>query len=242
MTAQQLAERSAPPGPGARGGRTRSGWPVAIGLILLSAIPLTAGSLRLIQLAGGPAIMPADDRFGSVPVALLVHIIGSATFALLGALQFVPGFRRRHWAWHRRAGRVLSVAGLLVAGSGLWMTLTYAPQPGTGDLLYVFRLLVGTATIGCLGLGFAAIRKREFQAHQAWMTRAYALGLGAGTQILTEGLGQAILGPSVLAGDLAKGAGWVVNLAIAEWVIRRAPRATRSTRTTHTTPGTGVRS
>jgi uncharacterized membrane protein len=219
---QQLVE-----GPAAQRSGTRSGWSVAVGLILLSAIPLTAGTLRLVQLAGGPEIMPVDDRFDAFPVALLVHIVGSAIYALVGVLQFVPRFRRRHWTWHRRAGRVLSVAGLLVAGSGLWMTLTYATKPGTGEMLYFFRLIVGSATIAALVLGFSAIRRQDIAAHRAWMTRAYALGLGAGTQVFTEGFGQAIFGTGVLAGDLAKGAGWAINLAVAEWAIRRSDRTTR---------------
>jgi uncharacterized membrane protein len=203
----------------------RHQWGVAAGLVLLSAIPLTAGALRVVQLAGGPEIFPRDDRFDAVPVALLVHIVGSAFYALVGVLQLVPGFRRRHWAFHRRAGRVLSVAATLVAGSGLWMTLTYAAQPVTGDILYVARLAVGSAMIGTLVLGLIAIRRHDVAAHRAWMIRTYALGLGAGTQVLTEGLGQAIFGTGVLAGDLEKVAGWVINLAVAEWVIRRPTRS-----------------
>ena len=54
------------------------------------------------------------------------------------------------------------------------------------------------------------------------MIRAYALGLGAGTQAFTEGIGGAVFGTGVVAADLAKGAGWVINLAVAEWAIRRA--------------------
>src|SRR5688500_6794366 len=97
----------------------RRTWLVPPALILLSAIPLTAGTLRVVQLAGGPAILPADDRFG-FPLPVVVHIVASAAFALVGVFQFVPGFRRRHLTWHRRAGRVLAAAGLLVAGSALW--------------------------------------------------------------------------------------------------------------------------
>ena len=44
----------------------------------------------------------------------------------------------------------------------------------------------------------------------------------AGIQIFSERLGQAIFGVHVLAGDLAKGVGWVINLAVAELVIRRS--------------------
>ncbi|MDQ6774627.1 MAG: DUF4386 domain-containing protein [Actinomycetota bacterium] len=36
----------------------------------LSAIPLMAGALRLVQLAGGPELMPAYDRFASFPLLL----------------------------------------------------------------------------------------------------------------------------------------------------------------------------
>jgi uncharacterized membrane protein len=203
--------------------RERS-WPVPLALVGLSAIPLTAGTLRLIQLAGGPAVIPADHRFAGFPLPLVVHIVGAAVFALVGIWQLVPRIRRRHRAWHRRAGRVVAGAGLLVAVSALWLTLFYEPQPGTGALLFVLRLVFGTSMIVCLVLGLTAARRRRIQLHRAWMIRAYALGLGAGTQVFTEGIGEALFGTGELRGDLAKGAAWVVNLAVAEWVIRRPGR------------------
>jgi len=193
----------------------------------LSLIPLAAGTLRLLQLAGGPDVRPADPRYTGFPVALVVHIVGAALFAVVGAFQFVPRFRRRHLTWHRRAGRVLAVAGLAVAGSALWLTLFYPPKPGTGNLLFLFRLVFASGMAGCLVLGFAAIRRRDIPAHRAWMIRAYAIGLAAGTQAFTEGIGGALFGTGELSGDLAKGAGWVLNLAVAEWVIRRPTRSRR---------------
>ena len=205
---------------------------IPVPLLLLSLVPLTAGALRLSQLAGGPEVLPADDRFAGVPVALVVHIAGAAGYALVGAFQFVPGFRRGHLDWHRRAGRVLAAVAMLVVGSALWLTLFYPPQPGTGDLLYVSRLVVVAATASSLVLGLAAVRRRDIAAHRAWMMRAYALSLGAGTQVFTEGFTEAIFGPGVLTGDLAKTAAWVINLAVAEWLIRRsAARAPRSSST-----------
>jgi uncharacterized membrane protein len=211
-----------------RRGRTQSrSWPVPAGLLALSAVPLTAGTLRLIQVAGGPDLLPADDRFGGFPGAVVVHILGAFVFALVGIFQFVPRIRRNHRAWHRRAGRVVAVAGLAVAGSALWLTLFYEPQPGTGDLLYVLRLGFVAAMTTSLGLGFSAIRRRDIAAHRAWMIRAYALGLGAGTQVFTEGFGEAIFGTGEVRGDLYKGAAWVINLAVAEWIIRRPARRRR---------------
>lgn len=200
------------------------GWPLAVTAASLGAIPVTAGLLRLIQLAGGPALIPADERFGGLPIALVVHIVAATTYVFGGILQLLPRFRRRHLTWHRRAGRVLAVGGLLVAGSALWLTVGHAAQPGTGPLLFAARLLAGSAMIICLGLGVIAVRRHQAAAHRAWMIRAYAIGLAAGTQAFTEGVARALLGSGVLVGDLAKVAGWVINLAVAEVIIRRPAR------------------
>ncbi len=83
--------------------------------------------------------------------------------------------------------------------------------------------------------------RRDIDAHRAWMIRAYAIGLAAGTQTFTEGIAGAIVGTGELRMDLAKGAGWVINLAVAEWVIRRPARQRdrrhpRSATTTHSAP------
>ena len=88
----------------------------------------------------------------------------------------------------------------------------------------MLRLVFGSAMAASLVLGFTAIRRRDIAAHRAWMIRAYAIGLAAGTQAFTEGIGDAIFGTGELRGDLAKGAGWVINLAVAEWAIRRPRR------------------
>jgi hypothetical protein len=62
------------------------------------------------------------------------------------------------------------------------------------------------------------------------MIRAYALAVAAGTQVFTQGFGEALLGREELTGDLLKASGWVINLAVAEWVIRRPARRTPSPR------------
>ncbi len=123
------------------------------------------------------------------------------------------------------AGTFLVGCGLLVALSGLWMTLRYPTPPGTGTLLYVFRLVFGSAMVVSIILGYTTARRGELTRHRAWMTRGYALGLGASTQMLTGMVGELIaVPPSALSHDLLMGAAWVINIAVAEWAIRRRPR------------------
>lgn len=199
------------------------GW-VPYALLALVLVPAIAGSLRLVELAGGPPLIPESPRMTASPVPVAVHIVCGVAYAVLGAFQFSSRIRRRHRTWHRVAGRVLVGLGLAAAVSALWMTLFYARQPGTGELAYVFRLAFGTGMGACIVLGFAAIRGGDVHRHRAWMTRAYALALGAGTQVFTQGFGQAVFGISELSTDLMLGAGWIINLAVAEYLIRRAGR------------------
>ncbi|MGD9991552.1 DUF2306 domain-containing protein [Pseudonocardia sp.] len=203
----------------------RTAWPIPVALVALGAIPLVVGGLRLLQLAGGPAVVPADPRFDAGPWPVVAHVVGAAVFVVVGAAQFVPRLRRS--GPHRRAGRVVVAAGLVVAGSALWLTLFTPAKPGTGDLLFLLRLVFASAQAACLVLGVTAVRRRDLAAHRAWMIRAYAIALAAGTQLLTIGLGTAVFGTGVLVTDLSNGAGWLVNLAVAEWIVRRPARVAR---------------
>jgi uncharacterized membrane protein len=211
---------------------TRStGW-VPFALVALVQVPAIAGSLRLVELAGGPHLLTANPRLSTSPVPVVVHIVCAVGYAIVGAFQFSAAIRRRRPGWHRLAGRGLVVLGMAVALSALWMTLFYPRQPGTGDLAYVFRLGFGSAMGAAIILGFTAIRRGDVARHQAWMTRAYALALGAGTQVLTQGIGTAVFGTGELTTDLSLGAGWGINIAVAEYVIRRRIGNRRTTRVT----------
>jgi hypothetical protein len=91
-----------------------------------------------------------------------------------------------------------------------------------------------------LVVAVVAIRRGDVPAHRAWMMRSYAIGMGAGTQVLTFLPWTIAFGaPSVGVHAVLMGAGWVINLVVAEIVIRRmAPRARRTTGTRPTRPTT----
>lgn len=200
-------------------------WRVLV-LLLLSAIPLGAGVFRLSELAGGAAITPENARFFASPLPVVVHIVSVSLYAILGVFQFVPSLRQRRNRWHRIAGRILIPCGLAAALSGLWMTLYYPWPEGDGVFLYGLRLLFGSAMLLSILLGVAAIPRRDFARHGDWMLRGYAIGMGAGTQVLTLAAGELLAGPpSELSRALLMGAAWAINLAVAEWAIRRRPAA-----------------
>ncbi|MBO9608657.1 MAG: DUF2306 domain-containing protein [Paenibacillaceae bacterium] len=164
---------------------------------------------------------PANARFFETPLPVVLHILSASVYAILGAFQFAPGFRQRKPGWHREAGRVLIISGLMVGLTGLWMTLFYS-IPYSGKLLFLLRLLFGSGMVVSILLGFSAILRGDVARHRAWMIRGYAIGLGAGTQVLTEMAGTLIFGsPDDVSKALFMGAGWVINLAVAEWAIRR---------------------
>jgi len=204
--------------------RRRPGWTVPVALLVLGTIPVIAGSLRLMELTGGAQVLPADARYTASPVPVVLHILSATVFAVLGAFQFSTSIRRRRPGWHRRAGRVVVVAGLGVALSALWLNQFYPRAGATREVLYPMRLAFGTAMLVTIVLGFAAIRRRNITAHRAWMIRSYAIGLVAGTQVFTLGIGGVIFGSGHLSTALLIVAAWAINLAVAERAIRKRTR------------------
>jgi uncharacterized membrane protein len=207
---------------------TRKQWLIPTGLILLVVVPLAAGAYRLTQLFGGAEVTPENARFFAAPAPVVIHILGAAVYTVLGAFQFVPGFRRRRPGWHRVAGRIVIPCGLAVALSGLWMTVFYSLPENDGVLLYFLRLGFGSAMALFIVLGLVAVQRRDFIAHQSWMIRGYAIGMGAGTQVLTTvpwviAFGQ----PGEWPRAVLLAAGWLINVAVAERIIRRPPSARR---------------
>jgi len=216
--------------PGADRTRTRTRnprpqWLAPAGLILLSLIPILAGVARLTELTGGAVATEHNARFLDSPVPVVTHIVSVTVFCLLGAFQFVPALRRRAGKWHRRAGRVLIPAGLLAALSGMWMVVFYPHPQGDGLALGVIRLFFGSAMAVSLVLGIRAIVRRDFISHGEWMTRAYAIAVAAGTQALLLIPGAILFGSrDEPSRAVLMGAAWVVNLAVAEYLIRSRRR------------------
>ncbi|MFM9877636.1 MAG: DUF2306 domain-containing protein [Rhodoglobus sp.] len=196
-------------------------WLIPIGLVLLSLVPVAAGAMRLTELTLGAEITTSNARFFASPVPVVAHIIGATVFCVLGAFQFVPQLRWRRGGWHRLAGRIVLPAGVIAGLSGMWMAVFYA-RP---EVDMAVRLVFGAMMVGSLLLALRAILRHDIRRHRAWMIRGYAVGIGAGTQVFTTlpwviVNGGASPGPTTAVVLLA--AGWIINLAVAEIVIRQS--------------------
>lgn len=196
---------------------TRIDWKVPLALLALSAIPFAAGIARLWSLAGAPEISTDNARFVEAPLPVLLHIISASLFSLLGALQFSAALRQRWPRWHRVAGRVVAASGMVAALSGLWMTVYYPiPSALQGDLLLTVRVFVGLGMLVAITKAVAAVRAGDIAHHRVWMVRAYALGQGAGMQVLLLLPWMLLVGaPSMLQRDLLMSLAWLLNLLLA---------------------------
>ncbi len=208
----------------------KTDWFILSALILLSLIPFLGGIYRLVQLASGAEVTPANARFFASPVPVVLHIISVSIYSVLGAFQFAPSFRQQNPKWHKSMGKVIIVAGITAGLSGLWMTIFYPlPQELQGILLYGFRLVIGGTMVLAIMFAYLAILKRDIAKHRAWMTRAYAIGQGAGTQALIGIPIMLLFGELTgLPRDLFMILAWLINLTVAEWLIRKQSRQSRS--------------
>ena len=113
----------------------KSNWLVPFALIMLSIVPMLAGAVRLFQIGNAAPVTSENLRFMSAPLPVVMHIIGSVIYSILGAFQFSDSFRRNKPLWHRTSGKWLIPLGLISALSGIWMTLFYARPAIDGELI-----------------------------------------------------------------------------------------------------------
>ncbi|MEY4530339.1 MAG: hypothetical protein RLZZ156_1060 [Deinococcota bacterium] len=198
-------------------------WLVPTALILLSLAPVASGIFRLLEQSNSATVItPENARFFASPLPIVAHSLSGIIFLMLGALQFVPSLRRSKPGWHRMLGRILIPSGFALAFSAIWMTHFNEMPKFDGTLVYGTRMVFGVWMVLTLVVGTAAIYRRDFSNHGDWMTRAYAVGSGGNTQVFTSGW-LFLFFPEYM-NDLTRaitlGAGWVINIIVAEWVIR----------------------
>jgi uncharacterized membrane protein len=204
----------------------RTPWPVR--LLGLAAVVAVVALVPPYLIPGRETLVA---REGAVLDALLVtHVTTAGAAILVGTLQLVPRIRARRTV-HRRIGRaflLLGVVGFVVTGLPLALT--------TDSTVARYGLLVPVLLWPVFAVaGWRAVRRGDVTTHRRWMIRLYAVSFFAITARMVVPLLMLLQLPVLSAwydGEveqmveatvpLGQWIGWIVDLAVAEWVIRRS--------------------
>lgn len=217
-------------------------WKIPALLVLLSVVPMLGGIARFASMSADVPVTEENARFVAAPFSIVIHIFAATVYSLLGAFQFSKGFRLRWPGFHRRAGRVLAVCGLLCGLTGIWMAVAYPiPVALQGPILRGVRVVVGLVMVASIVIAWRSILQRNVPRHEAFMIRAYAIAQGAGTQVVVLGPWMLLTGQGTgLMRDLLMGLSWAINIVVAELIVRArktsvaAKAATRAAGAAHT--------
>ena len=199
---------------------------VAIQVIALVATPVLAFPYVLLDRSASRIDVQTDWAW----VALVVHVPSAALAMILGALQFVPRIRARRPV-HRAIGRTFLCLGTLAfVVTGIPLALSTPDGNITRFGVLVPAVLWPVVAV----VAFRAIRAGDVARHREWMIRLYAITFFAITTRLIvplmllvqvpvmssryDGDVQAAVSASIPIGQWL---GWIINLAVAEWIIRR---------------------
>lgn len=159
---------------------------------------------------------------------LVAHIFTAFVALVLGPLQFMPAIRRRRKV-HRIIGRTYLFAGVLPSG-----LLAIPVAVLSGRLITQVGLVIPASLWLLTGfLAYRAARQKDFAAHRAWMMRNYALTFLAVTAralVPLMLLTQLPLNPDEIQDTvdmlipIGQSSAWILNLLIAEAIIRRGQR------------------
>jgi hypothetical protein len=151
--------------------------------------------------------------------AFYVHVYSSMFVLLAGFTQFSKRLRRQFPLVHRRIGYLYLVVVILLAGpSGL--VLAYHANGGWSSQL-AFSLLAVLWLVFSV-IAWQKIRQQDWIGHRNFMIRSFALSLSAITLRLWKYSLVAIFVPRPM--DVYRWVawlGWVINLLLAEWIIRK---------------------
>jgi uncharacterized membrane protein len=205
--------------------------PLALLLASCTFIPVMTAAVAVVQIPLG-ALPEESLRLASAPVTLFLHSLAGVLFGVLGPLQFVRALRARFGTLHRLAGRVFVLAGAVLALAGLGLLLQV--ESIAAGLLDAARGVFGLMLMAALVRGTAAARVHDMRRHRAWMIRAYAIGMGQGTAALVLFPIYLITRepPTGLATAVVVVGLWLLNIAAAEWAVRRLAGPSRRPGTT----------
>lgn len=171
-----------------------------------------------------------QDYLAIVPwkIAFFVHVFTSMFALLAGFTQFSKTILTRCRGLHRTMGKLYLGNVLFVTGPASLVMSFFANGGWTSRVGFV---ALAVLWLGTTWRGYQAVRARNFTAHREWMIRSYALTLAAVTLRTWKYALVALFEPPPMdVYRLVAWLGWTVNLACAEWWIRRTRSSPRNDR------------
>jgi uncharacterized membrane protein len=209
------------------------GWTAPV-LWLLGALAIYSAIDRM-QITFGALISgimptdPADMHYVKHALLISFHIIPGLLFLVLGPLQFMGSIRARWPKAHRISGRIFIVSGLLMAVSAIMINIVFPPFGGLFKSIAVY--VFSTAQIVTLMIALKAVLRRNIARHRAWMIRAFAIGLAISTMRIFFIPAYLLYGvPSDFTVGLGMWIGFLVNIAVAEFILWRERQKSQLTR------------
>lgn len=151
--------------------------------------------------------------------AFFVHVFTSVFVVLAGFTQFYNPFSKKLNAIHRLAGKLYVIIVVLISGPAGFVMSLYA---NGGWSSRVGFLMLSILWIYFTARAFVAIRQRDFLLHGKFMIRSYALTLSALTLRAWKFVIVMLIQPHPMdAYQVVAWLGWIPNLLIAEWLIRK---------------------
>lgn len=152
-------------------------------------------------------------------IAFFIHVYASLWVLLAGFTQFSKNIQRNHAKLHRVFGYIYVTDVLLITGpAGLLMGF-YANGGTPSRISFV---LLATGWIFFTAMALIKARQGDYKAHRHYMIRSYALTLSALTlRAWKFAITNSFELPPMDVYRAVAWLGWVPNLLLAEWLIRK---------------------
>lgn len=187
-------------------------WTVAVLAVLIAV-----ASLRVLTFNPNMITDELRQNLLDRPLPFWIHTVLGPLALLLGVFQFLPATRRS--AYHRWAGRIYVAACLIGGATAFVIAFTTSAGPMAATGFVILSLLWMGATL----VAVVKAVQRDFRAHRVWMIRSFALTASAITLRLILAAGALADQPFMTAYVFAAWACWIINLMIAEAIIRWRP-------------------
>lgn len=151
--------------------------------------------------------------------AFWVHVFTSLLTLFAGFTQFFPRLLRRVSWLHRWMGRVYVLNVCLITGPASLVMAIYANGGWSSRIAFT---VLACGWMFTTAMGWRTAIRRQWGKHRAWMIRSYALTLSAITLRAWKWLLVLLFDPRPMdVYRLVAWLGFVPNVLIAEWLIRR---------------------